>query len=224
MTDKIKDIRNDLRLAMNGVTSTSMRDKGIVYKLNFGVPIPEIKHIALKYEKDAELAEALWQEDIREFKILATLLQPTETFPIEQAKKWITEILYMEIAEQLCVNLLKDVSYAENIIFEYIFKDGKYDCIVAFLLIAQLCKTDYKLKGYIIYGMLGVGRSVMDRGTSLRQQAVMTALKQFGRQSPNQAAQVLSVVEEYHGSGCSDQEEFYDDLKFEFDYYFGKEG
>ena len=31
---------------MNGVISTSMRQKGMNYKLIFGVPIPEIKHIA----------------------------------------------------------------------------------------------------------------------------------------------------------------------------------
>ena len=43
LQDEIREIRKELRLAMNGVISTSMREKGIVYKLNFGVPYPEIK-------------------------------------------------------------------------------------------------------------------------------------------------------------------------------------
>ena len=38
LQDEIREIRKQLRLAMNGVISTSMREKGIVYKLNFGVP------------------------------------------------------------------------------------------------------------------------------------------------------------------------------------------
>ena len=38
LQDEIREIRKELRLAMNGVISTSMREKGIVYKLNFGVP------------------------------------------------------------------------------------------------------------------------------------------------------------------------------------------
>ena len=59
---------------MNGVISTSMRQKGMNYKLIFGVPIPEIKHIAAAHEPDAELARALWKEDVREMKILATLV------------------------------------------------------------------------------------------------------------------------------------------------------
>ncbi|MCQ5224226.1 DNA alkylation repair protein, partial [Parabacteroides merdae] len=33
-------MRTQLRQAMNGVISTSMREKCIVYKLNFGVPLP----------------------------------------------------------------------------------------------------------------------------------------------------------------------------------------
>ena len=72
LQDEIREIRKQLRLAMNGVISTSMREKGIVYKLNFGVPYPEIKGIARKHKPNGELAAALWKEDIREFKILAT--------------------------------------------------------------------------------------------------------------------------------------------------------
>ena len=71
LQDEIREIRKELRLAMNGVISTSMREKGIVYKLNFGVPYPEIKGIARKHKPNGELAAALWKEDIREFKILA---------------------------------------------------------------------------------------------------------------------------------------------------------
>ena len=69
--EDLRDIRKQLRLAMNGVISTSMRQKGMNYKLIFGVPIPEIKHIAAAHEPDAELARALWKEDVREMKILA---------------------------------------------------------------------------------------------------------------------------------------------------------
>ena len=104
LQDEIREIRKQLRLAMNGVISTSMREKGIVYKLNFGVPYPEIKEIARKHKPNGELAAALWKEDIREFKILATFLQPAETLPLDEAKRWVKEIPYLEIAEHCCRN------------------------------------------------------------------------------------------------------------------------
>ena len=69
--EQLKDIKTQLRLSMNGVVSQSMREKGLNYKLNFGVELPRIKSIAAAYEKNHELAQTLWKEDIRECKILA---------------------------------------------------------------------------------------------------------------------------------------------------------
>ena len=88
LQDELKEIRTQLRMAMNGVIATSMREKGIDYKLNFGVPLPEIKQIAARHEPGSDLAAALWKEDIREFKILASLLQPVDDFPFKQAEQW----------------------------------------------------------------------------------------------------------------------------------------
>ena len=49
MQEQIREIRKRLRLAMNGVISTSMREKGMNYKIIFGVPIPELRQIAQEY-------------------------------------------------------------------------------------------------------------------------------------------------------------------------------
>ena len=50
--EQLKEIKTQLRLSMNGAVSQSMREKGLVYKLNFGVELPRIKAIAGEYEKD----------------------------------------------------------------------------------------------------------------------------------------------------------------------------
>lgn len=49
--EQLKDIKTQLRLSMNGVVSQSMREKGLDYKLNFGVELPRIKSIAAAYER-----------------------------------------------------------------------------------------------------------------------------------------------------------------------------
>ena len=95
--ETIRIIRNQLRLAMNGVTATSMREKGLRYKLNFGVSYPEIKAIAQQHAPSTPLAHALWTTDCRELKILATLLQPLQEFPLSEALRWIEEAPYPEI-------------------------------------------------------------------------------------------------------------------------------
>ena len=114
--ETIRTLRNQLRLAMNGVTATSMREKGLRYKLNFGVSYPEIKAIARQHEPNATLAHALWAEDCRELKILATLLQPAETFLPEEALRWIAEAPYPEIVELLSKHLLARLPYVEELL------------------------------------------------------------------------------------------------------------
>ena len=103
--EQLKDIKTQLHLSMNGAVSQSMREKGLVYKLNFGVELPRIKGIAAAYEKDHALAQALWKEDIRECKILAGLLQPVETFLPEIADIWVDTMPTVEIAELTSMNL-----------------------------------------------------------------------------------------------------------------------
>ena len=74
--EKLKKIKQSFRLLMNGVASRSMRDKGADYKINWGISLPDLQQMALEYGKDYELAIELWKEDIRECKILATMLMP----------------------------------------------------------------------------------------------------------------------------------------------------
>mgnify|MGYP007112425563 CR=1 FL=1 len=40
LKEQLKEIKTQLRLSMNGAVSQSMREKGLVYKLNFGVELP----------------------------------------------------------------------------------------------------------------------------------------------------------------------------------------
>ena len=55
--------------------------------------------IAEGYEKNHDLAQALWKEDIRECKIMAAMLQPVDTFYPEIADIWVESIRNIEIAE-----------------------------------------------------------------------------------------------------------------------------
>ena len=128
---------------MNGVISTSMRQKGMNYKLIFGVPIPEIKHIAAAHEPDAELARALWKEDVREMKILATLLFPAGSMTQEEALAWMREIPYPEIAEQCCNNLFPTVEQPDQLALKFLAdKKSPFGRMCGFLLWAQLFKKN----------------------------------------------------------------------------------
>ena len=103
--EKVREIKKELRLAMNGVVSSIQRNHGLNYKINFGVEIPRLKGIATRFEKDEELAKRLWLDNIRECKLLAIMLMPQEGFG-EIAEEWIGSTRFTEIADQLAMHLL----------------------------------------------------------------------------------------------------------------------
>ena len=103
--DKILEIKKSLRLSMNGVVSSLQRKQGLDYKINFGVEIPRLKSIAAQYPKERTLALALWQENIRECKMLAIMLMPSEAFTATDANRWIAETPFTEVADHLSMQL-----------------------------------------------------------------------------------------------------------------------
>lgn len=213
---------------MNGVISTSMRQKGMNYKLIFGVPIPEIKHIAAAHEPDAELARALWKEDVREMKILATLLFPAGSMTQEEALAWMREIPYPEIAEQCCNNLFPTVEQPDQLALKFLAdKKSPFGRMCGFLLWAQLFKKNLavemsRVEAFLAECTCTIHPDVEAGATASswqEKQAAVQALKFFGRLSPVNAQNALSVIAEDGQPETEELKAYYDDLQFEFAYY-----
>ena len=100
---------------MNGVTAQSLREKGMDYHLNWGANLLHLREMANDYEPSKELAELLWNDDIRECKILATILMPPEEFPLDQAQLWIENTHTQEIAEIASKQLFSKLPYAKEL-------------------------------------------------------------------------------------------------------------
>ena len=219
--ETIRIIRNQLRLAMNGVTASSMREKGLRYKLNFGVSYPEIKAIAQQHEPNTSLAHALWTEDCRELKILATLLQPMQAFPKQDALCWIEEAPYPEIAELLSKHLLARLPYAEELTEElYTRTDLPFGCAVAFLIQAERLKGGLSLMPSSAEQMVAEAMRAIDKEANLfERRAAMQALRFYGRQTTEQAAFLLEQLGRYIQAQPERSlwTDLYNDFKFEFD-------
>lgn len=219
MQTTLREIRVQLRLAMNGVVSTSMREKGLDYKLNFGVSFPQIKEIAATHTKDTALAAALWQENVRELKILATLLQPIESFTPEQAEAWALSIPNQEIAEQYCFNLLQELPFAFDLVEKWVNWEEEILSVLGFMLFARLAMKEVSFPTQKANEILQKAKQNTDSSSLRLQQVAILALKRYGRQTPNQASVVLSLINDYKTSDLAERREIYDDILFELEYY-----
>lgn len=213
--EQLKEIKTQLRLSMNGAVSQSMREKGLAYKLNFGVELPRIKMIASGYEKDHDLAQALWKEDIRECKILAGLLQPIDSFFPEIADIWVESIQNIEIAEITCMNLFPNLPYAPAKSFQWIADEREYVQVCGFLTIARLLMKKGDMDERSANEFLDQAITAFLSGTYHVRNAAMTAIRRFMQHSEEHAFHVCRRVEALEHSEAEAEQLLYNLIKEE---------
>lgn len=215
LKEQLKDIKTQLRLSMNGVVSQSMREKGLVYKLNFGVELPRIKTIADGYEKNHDLAQALWKEDIRECKILAGMLQPIDTFFPEIADIWVENMPNIEIAELTCMNLFQHLPYAPAKSFHWIAAEEEYAQICGFLTIARLLLKKGDMEERPTEEFLDQAICAVLSGTYLVRNSALLAIRKYMQHSEEHAFRVCRLVEHMKDSPVEAEQILYNAVKEE---------
>lgn len=136
--DKLKNIKQSFRLVMNGPASQSMREKGLNYKINWGVPFTTLRDMAAEYGKDYDLAIALFKENIRECKIMATMIMPIDKFEADLADLWMEQTDNQELAEMLAFNLLQYAPYAPAVAYKWIATDNNNYQICGYSILSRL--------------------------------------------------------------------------------------
>ncbi len=162
--EKSREIKKELRLAMNGVVSALQRKQGLSYKINFGVEIPRLKMIAAKFLKDEELAKKLWEDDIRECKMLAIMLLPQEAYPAV-AEKWINEAPFTEIADHLAMTILCRLPDAAKRATEWLAREEGMFRYCGFLTLSHLMRSGTKLNEEEKEAYLKIAENIESRDT-----------------------------------------------------------
>lgn len=135
---RLKEIKQSFRLQMNGVAAQSMRDKGLDYHVNWGVSLPALKAKAAEIGKDYDLALALWKDNVRECKILATLIMPPDEILPEVVDIWMEQTDNVEIAEQASLNLYQHLPFAAEKAYRWIASESELYQICGYHVLSRL--------------------------------------------------------------------------------------
>ena len=156
--DKIKEIKQSFRLMMDGSIAQSMRDKGLNYHLNWGATLPRLREMADELKADTTLASdakqngdssspsisrydlalALWKENVRECKILATMLMPPDEILPEVVDIWMEQTETQEIAEQAAMNLYRHLPFAAEKAYQWMASDRELYQLCGFHVLTRL--------------------------------------------------------------------------------------
>ena len=136
--EQVKEIKQSFRLLMDGQTAQSMREKGVEYKLNWGTAIPMLQEKAREIGKDYDLAIELWKADVRECKILATMVMPAEQMLPEIVDIWMEQTISQEIAEQAAFNLYQYLPFAAEKAYQWMASENELYQLCGFHILTRL--------------------------------------------------------------------------------------
>ena len=160
-----------------------MKKYGITPSEALGVSIPILRSIAKEIRKDHELALALWEIDLRETRILASMVDEPSKVTTEQMDLWVSDFDYWEICDQCCMNLFEKTSLARDKAFEWSGKQEEFVKRAGFVMMARLAVSDKQAPDEPFLAFFPVIEREAVDGRNMVKKAVNWALRQIGKRS-----------------------------------------
>ena len=177
--EQVKSIKQSFRQMMDGSVAQSMRDKGVNYRLNWGATLPRLREKADEIGKNYNLAIALWKEDVRECKILATMVMPAEQMLPEVVDIWMEQTPSLEIAEQAAFNLYQYLPFAGEKAYQWLASDDDLQQICGYHVLSRLFMRKQELNERGISEYLDQAMTAMQSTNLSLRKAAMQSLIRF---------------------------------------------
>lgn len=186
MNDTIIQIKKELRANMNGIASEAMGRKSEDYRVNFGVEIPRLHNIATEFQPSHELAQQLWKESVRECRILATILQPVDSFLPEIADIWVDDIRTLELAQVASLNLFSRLPYASDKVFQWIASEREITQQCGYLTLCHIMRKG-EMNERSADEFIDQALTAYAGGSMMLQRTLMRAFAIFAENNPSAA-------------------------------------
>ena len=193
---KYEDIIKKIKFLSNPRAIKGMSKYGITPEKTYGVSIPNLRKLAKEIGKNHKLAEQLWSENIRETRILASMIEDLEMVTEGQMENWVREFDYWEICDQCCMNLFERTEFAYEKAMEWSVKEAEFIKRSGFVLMARLAVSDKKAEdGKFIQFFPDIKRAATDNRNYVRK-AVSWALRQIGKRNLNLNSKAIKIAKD----------------------------
>lgn len=172
-----------LREVASPVYREGMLRFGIANNKALGVKLPELRKLAKEIKKDHQLAQQLWDTDIHEAQLLATMIDDPKQVTEAQIDKWVLDFETWDICDQACGNLFDRTPFAIKKALEYSTREEEFVKRAGFVLMAELAVHDKKADDMAFIQFFPViEREAWDERNFVKK-AVNWALRQIGKRN-----------------------------------------
>ncbi len=164
-------------------SAAGMARFGITPAHTFGVRLPALRALARRLGRDHELALALWEQDNREARILASMVAVPDRVTEAQMEAWAAAFDYWEICDQVVMNLFRRTRFAVTKAHAWSERDETFVKRAGFVLMAQLAAGRGRADEATLRAFLPViAREACDDREMVKK-AVNWALRQIGKRT-----------------------------------------
>ena len=193
---RLNEILEKLKSLSNPTAIEGMAKFGITPKKTYGVSIPVLRKMAKEIGKDHKLALQLWDIDIRETRILASMIDEPDLVTEEQMEKWVRDFDCWEVCDQVCQNLFTYTKFAYKKAVEWSKRDEEFIKRAGFALMAWLAFKDKGADDVKFEKFLSVIKKESTDDRNYVKKAVNWALRQIGKRNLNLNKKVIEVTKE----------------------------
>jgi len=195
---KLNDILGRFEAISNPDAVDGMARYGITPKSTFGVSVPDIINTAKEIGINHDLAQQLWENDNRETRILACLIDDPKLINEAQMERWVQDFDYWEICDQCCIKLFRKTKHAQQKAAEWSSNEKEFIKRAGFVLMATLAVHDKRADDEQFENFLPVIiREAIDERASVKK-AVNWALRQIGKRNRELNIKAIEVAKEIY--------------------------
>jgi len=156
---------------------------GIDSSKALGVKMPDVRALGKVIKRDHELALQLWDSEVHEARILASLIaDPAQVTP-HLMDKWVHEFTTWDICDQACGNLFDRTPFVLEKSLEYCKNEQEFVKRAGFVLMAEYVVHHKKATDDVFLAMLPVIEREAWDDRNFVKKAVNWALRQIGKRN-----------------------------------------
>ena len=191
------DLLETLNLNSNPINLIGMSRFGIQAKNGLGCSMPFLRNLARQIRKDHSLALELWETEVHDARILASLLDLPLEVTQDQLIGWTYDFYSWDICDQVIGNLFRHVPFFPNLIPGFCAANEEFVRRAGFAGMAVLAIHEKSWKPEKFepwFPLLDVGLS--DERNFVKK-AVSWALRQVGKRNSDMKNRVLEEIQEW---------------------------
>ncbi|HMB67119.1 MAG TPA: DNA alkylation repair protein, partial [Candidatus Bathyarchaeia archaeon] len=156
---------------------------GIQSSNSFGVSVPKLRALAREVGRDHQLAMRLWETELHDARLLATMVDNPEEVTIDQMDKWVRDFDSWDVVDGSCGNLFDKTPFAVAKAKEWCKREEEFVKRAGFVLMAELAVHDKQAKDglFLEFFPLIMGGASDER--NFVKKAVNWSLRQIGKRN-----------------------------------------